>query len=273
MINIIFHYKFLLFGGGLGNQIFEYYFYLWLRKKYPNIVFLGCYRKASFKAHNGLEISDVFDVDLPNDGGLSGRFISYVLSVLSRIIPSLSMKANTEYSSKYLLINAYQPNLLFYLNEEKIKFRPFKLDEVNWRLLNSIQLESSVSIHIRRGDYLSDQYRDIYSNICTLAYYRKAIDKCKEILKSPHFFVFSDDIEWARDVFVGREYEFVSNNIGKNSFIDIFLMSNCKIQIIANSTFSYWAAYLSNSLVKIYPAKWIHGIEKPNIFPDNWIGL
>lgn len=114
MINIIFHYKFLLFGGGLGNQIFEYYFYLWLRKKYPNIVFLGCYRKASFKAHNGLEISDVFDVDLPNDGGLSGRFISYVLSVLSRIIPSLSMKANTEYSSKYLLINAYQPNLLFY---------------------------------------------------------------------------------------------------------------------------------------------------------------
>ena len=118
-----------------------------------------------------------------------------------------------------------------------------------------------------------DQYRDIYSNICTLAYYRKAIDKCKEILKSPHFFVFSDDIEWARDVFVGREYEFVSNNIGKNSFIDMFLMSNCKIQIIANSTFSYWAAYLSNSLVKIYPAKWIHGIEKPNIFPDNWIGL
>lgn len=73
--------------------------------------------------------------------------------------------------------------------------------------------------------------------------------------------------------FVGREYEFVSNNIGKNSFIDMFLMSNCKIQIIANSTFSYWAAYLSNSLVKIYPAKWIHGIEKPNIFPDNWIGL
>lgn len=84
------------------------------------ILFLGCYRKASFKAHNGLEISDVFDVDLPNDGGLSGRFISYVLSVLSRIIPSLSMKANTEYSSKYLLINAYQPNLLFYLNEEKL---------------------------------------------------------------------------------------------------------------------------------------------------------
>ena len=271
MINIMFHYKFLLFGGGLGNQIFEYY--LWLRKKYPNIVFLGCYRKASFKAHNGLEISDVFDVDLPNDGGLSGRFISYVLSVLSRIIPSLSMKANTEYSSKYLLINAYQPNLLFYLNEEKIKFRPFKLDEVNRRLLNSIKMESSVSIHVRRGDYLFGQYRDIYSNICTLAYYQKAVDKCKGILESPRFFVFSDDIEWARDVFVGREYEFVSNNIGKNSFIDMFLMSNCKIQIIANSTFSYWAAYLSNSLVKIYPAKWINGIERPNIFPDNWIGL
>lgn len=135
--------------------------------------------------------------------------------MLSRIIPSLSMKANTEYSSKYLLINAYQPNLLFYLNEEKIKFRPFKLDEVNRRLLNSIKMESSVSIHVRRGDYLFGQYRDIYSNICTLAYYQKAVDKCKGILESPRFFVFSDDIEWARDVFVGREYEFVSNNIGK----------------------------------------------------------
>ena len=59
----------------------------------------------------------------------------------------------------------------------------------------------------------------------------------------------------------------------KDELYELKLMSQCNHFIIANSTFSYWAAYLSNSLVKIYPAKWINGIERPNIFPDNWIGL
>ena len=87
------------------------------------------------------------------------------------------------------------------------------------------------------------------------------------------FFVFSDDIDWAKSIINVPNVTFVNNNKGKDSYIDMFLMSLCHHNIIANSTFSYWAARLNKKTnMVIYPSKWYNTFT-PDIFPESWCGI
>jgi hypothetical protein len=141
--------------------------------------------------------------------------------------------------------------------------------------LKNINTTTSVSIHIRRGDYLSSKFVDGFSNICTIDYYNRSIDKIKSNLDLPVFFVFSDDQEWVKQNIIIKNAFYLNHNIGKNSWQDMYLMSKCKHNIIANSSFSWWGAWLNsnNQKIVIAPKKWWNDFKQDDVVPETWVRL
>ncbi len=111
--------------------------------------------------------------------------------------------------------------------------------------------ETPVSIHIRRGDYLDPANAGMFGGICTPEYYKAAEAYIRERVGSPHFYLFSDDTEYLRENYSGREYTIVDWNKGEDSFYDMELMSLCRHNICANSTFSFWGARLNRNPDKL----------------------
>ena len=103
----------------------------------------------------------------------------------------------------------------------------------------------SVSVHIRRGDYLDEINRELFGGICTDAYYERAIGYMKTRFPEARFFFFSDDIPYVRERYREEAYQIIDWNKGRDSFYDMMLMSHCKHNICANSTFSFWGARLN----------------------------
>ena len=148
-------------------------------------------------------------------------------------------------------------------------------DEENQRLLAQIDSENSVSVHIRRGDYLSAEYEGKFK-LLGGDYYSSAIEYIREKVSDPHFYVFSDDIECAREILKGVDNTvFVTNNTGRNSFRDMQLMSRCKHNIIANSTFSQWAGILNanEDRMVIYPKDYMAGEDTEVKQLKGWVRL
>lgn len=134
---------------------------------------------------------------------------------------------------------------------------------------------ASVSLHLRRGDYLDEANRALFGGICTEAYYDAAIAYMKERVPGARFYVFSDDIPYARERYRGAEYRIVNWNHGTNSFYDMMLMSRCKHNICANSTFSFWGARLNPHEGKLMIRPSIHKNTQvciPEQMKDWWRG-
>lgn len=134
--------------------------------------------------------------------------------------------------------------------QEKIIF-PVSGNLKNIETAEKMLHENSVSIHIRRSDYLDECRKDRYGNICTDAYYEGALSYVKERFEKVHIYVFSDDIPYVTDKFKGKEYTIVDWNSGEDSFYDMMLMGRCAANICANSTFSMWGARLNKRPGKI----------------------
>ncbi len=134
---------------------------------------------------------------------------------------------------------------------------------------------SSVSLHIRRGDY---QHVANGSIILPLGYYREAIRRCSKNISDPHYFVFSDDLEWARDNLpAGIDATFVEGNAQDEAHEDLRLMAACKHHIIANSSFSWWGAWLNpfEAKIVIAPKYWMMKKDTlySDLFPASWIQI
>ena len=134
--------------------------------------------------------------------------------------------------------------------------------------------QSPISIHVRRDDYLSSKYVSGFGGICTIEYYNKAVERIKEEVIDPVFYIFSDDINWCRENLKLEQGVFIDWNTGKESWQDMFLMSQCKHNIIANSSFSWWGAWLNSNSEKIViaPRIWWNGL-KDDVVPDSWIRI
>jgi hypothetical protein len=136
----------------------------------------------------------------------------------------------------------------------------------------------SVSIHVRRGDYIAvSEYSDFFG-VCTPEWYSKAIALMESRLPNPRYVVFSDEIDWARSNLPlrGRSAQFVGPQPDQRDFEDIHLMSRCAHHIIANSTFSWWGAWLNPSLSKtiIAPKVWFKGAPDWKVdLPATWIRI
>ena len=151
-----------------------------------------------------------------------------------------------------------------------------KEDERFWEIRNQIRAQNAVSVHIRRGDYLQND--DLYGGICTAAYYDKAIQYIMRQTEEIVFYFFSDDIAWAKEKYAGLSHSvFVTKALFEDyeDWYDMCLMSCCKHNIVANSTFSWWGAWLNGNPDKIViaPHKWLNGTELPDICPPDWIRI
>jgi len=159
------------------------------------------------------------------------------------------------------------------LNDFKLRN---KLDSINQAMLNRIGNCNSVSLHVRRGDYVSNSMTNHSHGTCSLDYYQDAIRHIAAKVSDPHFFVFSDDPSWTKDnIKMDFPTIFVTTNNGETCYRDMELMRNCKHNIIANSSFSWWGAWLNTYPQKtvVAPQAWFNNFQADtrDLIPDSWL--
>ena len=151
-----------------------------------------------------------------------------------------------------------------------------KPDGKNAELLKSIQQVNAVSIHVRRGDYVQNAAANTFHGLAPIDYYSRAIKHIEKSVVEPHFFVFSDDLEWCKtELPLPQNTTYVEGNAGEKAFEDIRLMKHCKHNIIANSSFSWWGAWLNQNPTKIVvaPKIWFQNAQansETDIVPAEW---
>ena len=176
-----------------------------------------------------------------------------------------------------IYLDGYWQNEKYFRNIRAELLKGFTLkDDISHaakKYLDDIENTASVSLHVRRGDYVQNTHTNSVHGICDLEYYQKAIAYISKNIDSPTFYIFSDDINWCKD-----NFEFLENKVyiddTKSAFDDFELMKSCRHNIIANSTFSWWGAWLNRNKDKIVisPAIW-WSKRKSHIAPKEWIKL
>lgn len=246
--------KQLIFSGGLGNQMFQYAMLLSLRHHGLSVrIDTSLYRYV--KMHNGYELNRVFGIEEKSidKGGLHLLWLRFLNKYKPSIIYS---KDNLHFNYKVLdkpcrYIEGYwQSELYFEVISQQVKdaFVFQNIDSMNAAYADTMRNCESVSLHIRRGDYASYGMTIIGKD-----YYEKAVAIMKDKLGKVRFFIFSDDEVEARKIAdeMGIDYQIMNHNSGSDSYKDMYLMSQCKHNIIANSSFSWWGAWLNNNPQKI----------------------
>jgi len=144
---------------------------------------------------------------------------------------------------------------------------------INKKYLEQIQNQQSVSIHVRRGDCVKNKKVSKIYKSCSLDYFSNAIEKINSYVKNAKFFCFSDDLNWCKNKMKSKNITFIENT---KDYEEMVLMSNCKHNIISNSTFSWWAAWLNNYKEKIIicPKKWRYDdLNTKSLIPLDWIKI
>lgn len=160
------------------------------------------------------------------------------------------------YLSGYFACEKYYGDILYDLREY-IQF-PVSTNSLNQAIMEEMQNSCSVSVHIRRGDYLNADNREMFGGICTEKYYESAIALILKKCEKAHFYMFSDDPEYVKSHYHGKQYTIIDWNKGRDSFYDMQLMSCCRHNICANSTFSFWGARLNRNKDKIMIRPTVH---------------
>ena len=273
--------------GGLGNQMFQYAFYL-QQKLYPENIptLLDIKAFQKYKLHNGYEIENIFknaDNNYATDKDLKKLFgIYYYFGKLSNKSSKYIKQKNFGYDNKYLemtsgYFNGYWQSEKFFKNIEndlRSHFGFSDIDNKNRELYQQIKDKNTISIHVRRGDYIN---HPVHGGICDLDYYNKAINYCLNNINECHFVMFSNDIEWCKANLNIDNVSYVDWNNNNSSYRDMQLMSLCKNNIIANSSFSWWGAWLNENPNKtvIAPNKWFNddSINQKDICPSKWLRI
>ena len=268
--------------GGLGNQLQQYALY----RKFQSmgtqarldLSWFSEKTQAEAAAPRRLALSDFVDLPLEEASdeevrALLGRAYEEPAGLAEKLKRRLAPKRlslfeesemfhgevlswDNRYLVGYWACEAYYADILERLREE-IRF-PNGGDERNRETMEEMAGQTAVSIHIRRGDYLDAENAAMFGGICTEAYYDTAIRYIREKCPGAVFYVFSDDTDYVRDHYRGAEYRIVDWNRGEDSFYDMQLMSCCKHNICANSTFSFWGARLNGTAGKIMIRPSIH---------------
>lgn len=287
--------KIVRIDGGLGNQMFCYAFALALAHESGEDVLIDTHRYKFFPNHFGYELDRLFNVTLKEATFKQLWKVTYPTNCefVSRIFQRFPKRKHEiiedfekcnpnifiENLNGYYIGNWQWYKYFDNIRDLVIKTFTFKqpLDDRNERF-NKILLDEygSVGIHIRRGDYLSNPQ---YLGICELDYYTNAIKKAMELLGNCHFVIFSNDMDWCNSnivPLVGKsKYTMVDWNTGTDSHRDMRLMSSCRMNIIANSSFSWWGAYLNSreDRIVVSPDRWINRPLDYRIQCDDWICL
>ena len=283
--------------GGLGNQMFQFALYKALQKQHPEErVLLDLHTFNGYHKHRGFEIGKVFGTDyetasLKEIAHLAYPYPNFQLWRFgSRLLPTLKTmlkeKPNFTFEPEAIsykgdrYYDGYWQHEEYFsdIREELIltySFPKFN-DAQNLKVAQLASATNSCSIHIRRGDYLTDPLR---KGTTDNDYAVEAIRKMKETANPDTWLVFSDDITWCRqhlsEMLNPAGTTYIDWNTGERSIYDMHLMSICRHHIIANSSFSWWGAWLSHQHdgTTIAPSVWMNmeGVCSP--VPDNWIKI
>lgn len=285
--------------GGLGNQMFQYAAGRALSLRRQTDLRLDVSGFADYHLHQGFELKRVFACPAKlateaevhsllgwQSGPLARRILAKpAFSALRR--PELVIEPHFSYWPEFenvpdnsYLAGYWQSDKYFTRYESEIRaefaFQPL-LDARSAELAAEIGHVNAVSLHVRRGDYVSDSKTLAVHGLCSPGYYSAAMDYLSERIDSPFFFVFSDDVCWAREnLRMNFPCRFVDHNHGARSFVDMHLMSMCKHHIIANSSFSWWGAWLNPSRGKIVvaPRQWFaNDTPTSDLIPPGWVRL
>lgn len=290
--------------GGLGNQMFQFAFALSLKQRWTDEdvfidtshfkhIFIN--KVGAANLHNGFEISRVFpNANLPiADAAQLKKLTRYIPNyVLSRLARKYLRNKKTEIVQRVNDYFAYDPEVLdkegdvyyegiwesvqYHIPIRGTILRVFahpEPDSTNETWIQKLEKENSVGIHIRRGDY---KYAEAFRGLCELDYYKKALMQVLADGKEHSIYIFSNDILWCEEnikpLISDYPITMVTHNTGKNSCWDMFLMTHCKDLIIANSSFSWWGAFLNQRGGRVIaPNKWVNRDAEVDIWMPEWI--
>jgi hypothetical protein len=186
-------------------------------------------------------------------------------------------------NNKNIYLDGYWQTELYFMEIRKTLLKEFTpkdpLDEDNLKEIELINKTNSISVHVRRGDYVNNPLFSELLGTCNVEYYKNAFEIITTKISDPSYYIFSDDIEWAKSnlLFLSDKMRFININFWENSYKDLVLMNKCKHNIIANSSFSWWGAWLNNNPNKIViaPKKWFNdeSIRNKDLIPNNWIKI
>ena len=264
------------FTDGLGNQMFQYAIARHLAKRTFARVFADLYYYKGAARQFELDKLNV-KIHLFKPRSIRYRALKrFFKPVNYRVDADVPLNIDVfNIKNRNVHIWSFWINYLYFNDIRNIllkEFQPRKkfIDTENKKLVKEMQTCNSVSIHIRRGDYSTHELLYILND----EYYDNAVKYISQHIENPQFYVFSDDIEYANEKYCDKNFKIININRGSNSFLDLYLMSNCKHNIIANSTFSWWAAYLNQNKNKIVirPQRWMKSDEQNfAIMPNDWI--
>ena len=283
--------------GGLGNQMFQYTAARALSLKRNVSLRVDISGFANYGLHQGFELQRIFNcpAEIASEADVRGilgwQYPSSIRQLLSRPgmgafrrkglvvepyfhhwqeiknVPSDCYLTGYWQSEKYFLEVATQMRRDF-------SFR-LPLENQNAELAKQIDQVNAVSLHVRRGDYTNNPKTTKKHGLCSLDYYQAAIRYIAERVTPPHFFVFSDDIAWVKNnLKIDFPHQYVDFNHGAESYNDMRLMSMCKHHIIANSSFSWWGAWLNPRMDKIVvaPKHWFaNQTDIQDLLPLGWV--
>jgi hypothetical protein len=286
--------------GGLGNQMFQYACGRALAYRHGTKLVLDMSRlKKNQEKHTirtySLNIFGVQHEEISRDNLKKIKPLIYrILNTLSIRIRHVGIQTKTyfienkysyntriEKTSGTCFLSGYWQSPKYFQSVENIIREEFTFpDQLNLQnnyWLDKINNTNSISLHIRRTDFVNNKFHDIHGT-CSIEYYTEAIEILRSKFEDPVFFIFSDDIEWAKqNLSIEFRCFFITGNVGNNSYIDMQLMSFCKHNIIANSSFSWWGAWLNNNPDKIViaPIRWfkneILNSQTTDLIPQTWI--
>lgn len=278
--------------GGMGNQMFQYAAGRCLAHLNKTQLKLDLTGFDDYKLRNFDLQSLHTDCRIASETEIKNLLPSHNFEkALQYLFPK---KKRTYYREKYfhfdetmlsfgnkVYIKGYFQSEKYFLPIKHILQKEFTFkDEVIKRVkgfFDSSGSPSKVSIHIRRGDMKNDPVAADHHGIMPLAYYQKGIEIIRSKISNPHFYFFSDDINWAKENFQHADVSFVSGEISKTHFEDLYLMIQCDHNVIANSSFSWWGAWLNNNPDKIViaPNKWFNNgpQDTQDLIPSTWIRI
>ena len=283
---------FVRLSGGLGNQLFQYATAraIALREGVDVVIDDSWYENiGSQDTHRSYEL-EYFNISHKKISSFQKRALrisrlNFIKKINTKILPMVFEEKNLKFDKKTesLTKNSY---LIGYWQSYKYFDHAYsflikdltsnlKIPTEYLEVFRGQKNINSVAVHVRRGDYTSSKNSEIHG-ICSLDYYQRAFLIIVKNIIEPHFFIFSDDIDWAKKHIVPPGKVVYVNDDGSNSGVqDFLLMKECKNQIIANSTFSWWAAYLNENPKKIVicPKKWFSNKDysQDDLIPKSWV--
>ena len=280
--------------GGMGNQMFQYAIgYSISKKTGKNVVYdTSFYHQKHITttvrpyALNHFRCQPV----IQKQNRIKYIYL-FLLDGVTRIFPRISRtyiihdshaeKLETITSEKHdVYLNGYWQNEKYFKEVESEIQNQFivtdDIDNTNQYWLDSIKKTNSVCLHVRRGDYVSNPKANKHHGTCSLEYYKMAVGYMNSNLSEPVYYVFSDDMEWVKEnLSIDGHVCYMDHNDSSKNYDDLRLMYSCKHFIIANSSFSWWGAWLSQNPDKIViaPKRWNNNAVQPYIVPERWIRL